>query len=263
MTHKKSHPEEQLKSNNQSDYNPVQSQPKAALDLPIAEYPINRKLIRGVDARSLHSFLEVVTRFHVWVSRRVEEYGFIDGEDFCSNLGESIGGRKRRDYYISLDMAKELAMVERTEKGKQARRYFIKCETELNDLRQAQGVEPQYLPYFHECHDRIAALVKQSGSTTPAKIHHMNIERLINRTFSLMTGERKNLPRDLKLHVTNALRLVSEVYGQALADGLNHKVGYQKAKDRLGEYVSVMCVPVSAKVGKSRESISVSAGGGR
>ena len=81
-----------------------------------------------VNARELHAFLEVQTAFKDWIARRIAEYGFEDEKDFCSFLSESKGGRPSKEYQISLDMAKELAMVERNEKGKQARQYFITCE---------------------------------------------------------------------------------------------------------------------------------------
>lgn len=81
------------------------------------------------NARELHSFLEAETRFNDWIARRIEEYGFAEGKDFCSFLSKTPeGGRPAKEYAITIDMAKELAMVERNEKGKQARQYFIECE---------------------------------------------------------------------------------------------------------------------------------------
>ena len=64
------------------------------------------------------NFLGVQTAFRDWISRRIEEYGFVDDKDFCSFLSESQGGRPAKEYAITIDMAKELAMVERTEKGR-------------------------------------------------------------------------------------------------------------------------------------------------
>lgn len=66
-----------------------------------------------IDARSLHGWLGVSDRFHQWVSRRVTEYGFEEGSDFCTNVCKT-GGRPRTDYLLTVDMAKELSMVERT-----------------------------------------------------------------------------------------------------------------------------------------------------
>lgn len=90
-----------------------------------------------VDARTLHAFLEVGKDFSNWIRGRIEKYGFAEGEDYdigspvLANQSGKGGDRRSRDYHLTLDMAKELAMVERNEKGKQARRYFIRCEEEL------------------------------------------------------------------------------------------------------------------------------------
>ncbi|MBM6397923.1 antA/AntB antirepressor family protein [Ochrobactrum anthropi] len=89
--------------------------------------------IQTVNARDLHAFLEVGTAFKDWIVRRIADYGFEDGKDFCSFLSESSGGRPSKEYAVSLDMAKELSMVERNEKGKQARQYFIECERRAKD----------------------------------------------------------------------------------------------------------------------------------
>lgn len=84
-----------------------------------------------ISGRMLHEFLEVKTAYKDWFPRMVE-YGFVEGQDFCSILSESTGGRRATDHAIKLDMAKELAMIQRNEKGKQARQYFIQIEKEWN-----------------------------------------------------------------------------------------------------------------------------------
>lgn len=60
------------------------------------------------------------------------EYGFTDGVDFCSILSESTGGRPATDHQITIDMAKELCMIQRNERGKQARQYFLQLERDWN-----------------------------------------------------------------------------------------------------------------------------------
>ncbi|GEM55277.1 toxin-antitoxin system, toxin component, Bro domain protein [Flavobacterium branchiophilum NBRC 15030 = ATCC 35035] len=86
---------------------------------------------KAVSARELHSFLEVGRDFSNWIKNRIQEYGFIENEDFevFANSGEKEkSGRPAIEYALTLDMAKELAMVEKNTKGKQARRYFIAIE---------------------------------------------------------------------------------------------------------------------------------------
>jgi len=96
--------------------------------IPMGDSDIGGQSVRTVNLRDLHAFLEVQTAFKDWIARRIADYGFEDGKDFRSFLSESQGGRPAKEYHGTIDMAKELAMVERNEKGKQARLYFIECE---------------------------------------------------------------------------------------------------------------------------------------
>ncbi len=84
-----------------------------------------------VSGRDLHNFLEVKTSYKDWFPRMCD-YGFKEGLDFCSFLSESTGGRPATDHQLTIDMAKELCMIQRTEKGKQARQYFIQLEKDWN-----------------------------------------------------------------------------------------------------------------------------------
>lgn len=88
-----------------------------------------------IDARLLHQRLQVSTKFTVWVQRRIDEYGFESNKDFFPNLGKTSGGRKPDEYHLTMDMAKELAMLERNEIGRSIRRYFIKAEKEARFVR--------------------------------------------------------------------------------------------------------------------------------
>ncbi len=84
-----------------------------------------------VSARELHNFLEVKTQFKDWFPRMCE-YGFSEGTDFSSFLSESTGGRPGVNYHITIPMAKELCMIQRTDKGKEARQYFLAIEKAWN-----------------------------------------------------------------------------------------------------------------------------------
>ena len=89
-----------------------------------------------VSARDLHDALEVQTRFNDWFPR-MREYGFSEGTDFYSEMSKtSDGGRPSVDYQISIDMAKEICMIQRTEKGKEIRRYFLDLEKAWNTPEQ-------------------------------------------------------------------------------------------------------------------------------
>ncbi|HEL1703108.1 TPA: phage antirepressor KilAC domain-containing protein [Streptococcus suis] len=84
-----------------------------------------------VSGRQLHEALGVNSRYTTWFER-MTEYGFVEGQDFLPNLGKSTGGRQAVDHVIKLDMAKEIAMIQRTDRGKQVRQYFIQVEKDFN-----------------------------------------------------------------------------------------------------------------------------------
>lgn len=84
---------------------------------------------QAVMGRDLHTFLEVSTRYNDWIARLIEKYGFIAGQDFYSKMSKTPnGGRPSENHVLTLDMAKEISMVQNNTKGRQARRYFIECE---------------------------------------------------------------------------------------------------------------------------------------
>lgn len=90
-----------------------------------------------VSARELYAGLEIGTKFTTWFER-MKEYGFSEGNEFFPILGETseIGGRPAVDYQISVDMAKQICMIQRSEKGKLYRQYFIDLEKAWNTPEQ-------------------------------------------------------------------------------------------------------------------------------
>lgn len=88
-----------------------------------------------VSARELHEFLEVETPYHKWFPRMCE-YGFTENQDFSVTdifVHNSAGGpQSMKDAQLTIDMAKEICMLQRNEKGKQARQYFIQLEKDWN-----------------------------------------------------------------------------------------------------------------------------------
>jgi len=105
------------------------------------------------DARTLHGYLGSAYQFSDWIKARIDKYGFEQGQDFeCvsekTETQRTDGQRSvsvRTDYHLTLDMAKELSMVENNAKGREARRYFIACE-KLAYQTQAPTAAPQPVP---------------------------------------------------------------------------------------------------------------------
>ena len=101
--------------------------------IPINEH--NGK--KAVDARLLHQYLESKREFTTWIKDRIKKYGFIENQDyvvFDEIVKNPNGGRPLTEYVLTLSCAKELAMVEGSKKGQEARRYFIACEEKLQEL---------------------------------------------------------------------------------------------------------------------------------
>ena len=86
-----------------------------------------------VDARSLHKRLGIQTPFYLWIKRRIKECGFLP-EEYITTY-KIVGGGRQEDYEVSIDMAKELAMLEKNEIGRKFRKYFIEAEKQLRQVR--------------------------------------------------------------------------------------------------------------------------------
>ena len=99
---------------------------------------------QAVMGRDLHEFLEVQSNYREWFPRMVA-YGFEEGKDYASKnrrVQDSLGReREANDHIVSLDMAKEISMIQRTKKGKQARQYFIECERRAKEPAQLSPEE--------------------------------------------------------------------------------------------------------------------------
>ena len=102
---------------------------------------INENEEQVVSGRDLHEFLEVGTQYTKWFERKVEKYGFIENIDFATISQNRLTAQGNettyKEHILKLSMAKELAMLENNEKGKQARLYFIRCEEEYKKQKQA------------------------------------------------------------------------------------------------------------------------------
>jgi len=94
-----------------------------------------------------------------------------------------------------------------------------------------------YIPFYHQAHDSLQALVDKSGSSTAPAIHHINLEKLINKHFGLCAGTRNELPAEIKLMISAAMALSDRIYKQTLANNQNHKQGYKNLKEALEHHL--------------------------
>ena len=149
---------------------------------------------RAVSARELHTFLEVETRFDIWCSRMFD-YGFAENIDY-QHLYKNVqlpNGAIRKvldDYALTLDCAKEIAMLQRSERGKMARQYFIECEKQLRAKEQAHQQIPQSfseaLRLAAEQAEKIEAQQKQLQAQAPKVLF---ADTVIGSQSSCLIGE--------------------------------------------------------------------------
>ena len=130
----------------------------------------NGENITAVNARDLWKFLESRQDFSSWIKRRIEKYGFIEGRDYLLHqFMEQLpsGAKHRIEYMVSLDMAKELAMVENNERGRQARQYFIEVEKRYRQSAvTAESIMAALMPVVRE-NERFRARLELTRNFLP------------------------------------------------------------------------------------------------
>ena len=136
---------------------------------------------KTVDARELHGFLEVASRFNDWVTSRIEDFDFKEGVDFqllekqyLNNIGKNAVSK---DYTLSIGMAKELCMVERTDRGRQARKYFI----EVEERWQRGETKLPTMTHLEITHSLAAAMVGQEKQIKTLELTAAKTEERITK----------------------------------------------------------------------------------
>lgn len=166
--------------------------------IPIVPTALNGQASQMVDARVLHTFLEVKRDFSNWIKGRIEEFGFERSADFISfdsansaNQNTRGGDRRSIDYFLTLDMAKELAMVERSAKGRQARRYFLDCERQLRQLQHSIHVNLTRQPMALS-HGQHQAINRQAWAA-----FHARREQLLQECIGKSKPRQSSIPLHL------------------------------------------------------------------
>ncbi|STZ63925.1 Phage anti-repressor protein [Moraxella lacunata] len=144
--------------------------------VPTFDGVINGERQLLVNARELHAFLGSRQDFSTWIKSRIFDYDFVENQDYLLHkFMEQLpsGAKHKTDYHLTLDMAKELSMVERNEKGKEARRYFIDCEKRLYALAVSGATDPLTVITAHlqKMSDNMQILANATTATM-AKLDH-------------------------------------------------------------------------------------------
>ena len=166
--------------------------------IPLHSQTIDGNAVETVSARELHAFLESKQDFSNWINNRIEQYDFVENQDFILVLNQqnkvsnkiienpknpkNKGGRPTKEYFLTLDMAKELSMVERTDKGKQARQYFIECERKLRET-QAKLAPKTYVEALRTLADEVEAHEQTKQTLAIAEPKAQYFDKLVERNL--------------------------------------------------------------------------------
>jgi anti-repressor protein len=230
----------------------------------IKETKFGKNQIASVDARELHAFLLVGRKFSGWIAGKIEQYEFKEDFDYLKMRSQTGPNLKRLEveYCLSLDMAKELCMVERNEKGRQARRYFIEIEKKWQDRPEWIAAREQGKLVRKITTDIIKIFIeyaKAQGSQS-AELYYMNFSKMVNGALLEVDGEKPKNFRDLfnvvQLHtVSVAENVISKSLVECIGRGLPYKEIYQIAKQKIAVYASAVG---KTKLGQSeRQSVGL------
>ena len=175
------------------------------MQLPIIQE--NQDLQQAVSARELYDFLQPTERFANWFDRQLQ-YGFVVNQDYLGcEVFNTLARQSLQDYFISVDMAKEISMIQRSDKGKQARQYFIECERRSN-----QPVPTFQIPQtLGEALQLAADQAKQLELAAPKVAHY---DKVVDR-HTLLTATQ--VGQKIHMSAVKLNRILDElgVYNQA------------------------------------------------
>lgn len=178
--------------------------------ITVTHRTIEQQTVPTVNARELHEFLESKQDFSNWINNRINQYGFAENQDYLLNkiIVQLPSGKKyKNEYFITLDMAKELSMVERTAKGREARQYFIACEQQLYKLQAQQRQHTE-----------------QSQITKNANWH---LTQLIHTLKNVVHQQQKQMDKIVSLH-EQSLQLQAQSLELLQRQGQNNKLKHYR-----------------------------------
>ena len=210
--------------------------------IKLNEQTINNEMVQTVNARELHAFIESKQQFATWIKNRIEKYGFVENQDFIcvSQKNETqrangqIGVSVSNEYYITLDMAKEVAMIENNEKGRDVRQYFITCEKLAKQASTASLSEQLKIAQIgllnrvlDEFGDKISPQARETlllvGSEKFLGINTGYRPQISQQTYSASEiGERLGISGNKVGRLTKAHNLKTEEYGIWVLDQSAH-----------------------------------------
>jgi phage anti-repressor protein len=201
----------------------------------VATRSVGEDLVPTTDARSLHTFLENGDHFATWIKQRIEQFDFEEGIDYVTHnvAPTGKGGRPSKEFALTLGMAKELSMVERNARGKQARRYFIDCEKYARELFLNAPPAP-VAPAIEDIRNAEAVIAQRDIALA---YHLEQAQRLTGKLFRAVKPPKPRAPK--------ALPPPDDRTRVALDSLLDLCVSHQGTETQLREVLRVAVAPVN------------------
>lgn len=178
--------------------------------VPVYETSTGEKVVYGTE---LHQVLEVKSRYNDWVRNRLNDCEALENEDYTSVTKNLVSGGQSKEYIIKLDTAKEMAMLERNEKGKQVRRYFIQVEKKYREstmeglsteLRAVIVVDKRVTKIEHRI-DKLEYDIPLYGSEADELCNHVK-----RKGVDMLCGKQSNAYKDTKIRAA----VYTDIYNQ-------------------------------------------------
>lgn len=186
-----------------------------------------------VNARELHEQMLVGKVFAAWIQERIEKYGFIEREDFFP-VSEKTNGRPKVEYWLTLDTAKEVAMVQNNEAGRAIRKYFIEVEKRF---RQQQAKSPAELIYMlaqqnMESERRMSQL-QQQVTTVQHRLDNYDRIDTIGDLQQRLNKMIRRFAHQEKMTISSAWRAFTDAFNTAYKTNLKLRITKYKEKHGL------------------------------
>lgn len=170
----------------------------------------NKQVVSG---RELHKLLEIDTPYSIWIKRMIE-YGFVEEVDFITFLLESTGGRPSEDHELTIEMSKQICMIQRSEIGTRVRLYFIECEKIINEKHQRNYLLGNIYEGGSNAIESTKKLVELETNELRQQIEHKEnvIINLVDKTT--LDNKRQIINRVVRFEGANFQKRWSELYNQ-------------------------------------------------
>jgi len=192
-----------------------------------------------IDSRLIASGLGVT---HIHLVEQVDKYkvrlislGLVR---FETEKVEAKMGRPARFIYLNENQC--YALVTLSKNTEQAVDLKFALVSAFSEVREGLAAVTDYLPSYREAHDNLSQLIRLNGSSMPESIHHINLEKMINKALGIPCGSRKQLPPALRSAIAVAEGISNAACKEALKTGQDHKAAYQKAKAGVLRYAETV-----------------------